>query len=147
MLETLHRYLDFDMDTEATLRPRLALLVGRPIFFYDDFMTALWGELQTKCQSSALALKTVLLDAADAANVKADQRLAGVIGSMWVTKPYTLRGGISSRSLCMQLYAALRMNGGKVELLAGAASVALREGLLVLPLPPTMAALEGIGAS
>jgi hypothetical protein len=54
---------------------------------------------------------------------------------------------MSSRALCMQLYAALRMNGGKVELKAGAGADALREGVLVLPLPPTRPASSGEGSA
>jgi len=145
MLETLHHHLVVDADTEAALRPQLALLVGRPIFFFTDFMTALWGKLQAVRPATAAALQDVLMDVAAAATVEARRRLTDVIGGMWVTRPSVLRCGTSSRSLCMQLYAALRMNGGNVELQAGAGADALREGLLALPLPPTMPASGGLG--
>jgi len=145
MMETLHHYLVVDGDTEAALRPQLALLVGRPIFFFDGFMPRLWDNLRAVRPATAAALQDVLKDTAAAATAKAHERLTGVIQRMWVTKPSVLRCGLSSRSLCMQLYAALCMNGGNVKLQAGAGADALREGVLVLPLHPTMPASGGQG--
>lgn len=147
MLETLRHYLAIDLDLEAALRPLLAPLVGRPIFFFTDFMTSLWGQLQAARPSTAEALRATLAAAAAAAVVEARRRLWDILERMWgrATTPYVLRCGMSSRSLCVELYAALRMHGGRLELTSGAGADALQAGLLVLPLPPSMQGSQGIG--
>lgn len=145
MLGTLRSHFRMRDITEAALRPRLEQLCGRPIFFFGDFMTSIWAALrygEHTADVDADGLQTVLLAAADEAILEGRKRMGDIVSSLWWKQPAVLRNGRSSRNLCMELYAAARMNNGLVELGADAGSEALQRGLLALPLAATEQALN-----
>lgn len=140
MLRTLRHFLRVDAATEADLKPLLEQLRGRPIFFFSDFLPAMWSQMMVKSpHSSALVdpagLRQLLLQSAKSAVGASRERMGHIVTSMWKTDPVVLASGLSSRTLCMELYAALKMNGGRVQLRSSAGAEALRRGLLVVPIP------------
>jgi len=155
MLRTLQHFLALDAATAAALRPRLDALRGRPVFFFDDFLPALWRRLHSAPAGTPLdaaGLRRLLLDAADAAALasrsRADGNVTRILALTESAAPRYCRSrddghdGRFGRTLCTELHAALCLNGGRVMLGEDAAAEAMRLGLL----PPPVAA-DGSAAS
>lgn len=136
MVSILRHFFNIDDGIVTDLLPRLAELRGRPIFFFDDMLTSLWNGLsgvKTSKAAPAKRLRQVLLDAADSGIHKARERMLTVVQHSWCISPKQVAMSRTTEALYVELYAAIRMNGGSVTLLRDASCAALQVGLLALP--------------
>ena len=153
MIRVLRRFFAIDDATATALLPLLEQLRGRPIFFFDDMLTSLWAKLTSAWlvppapSIDANGLRAILLSAAEVAIQRGQERMASIVRELWFHKPAVLKSGRSTRTLCAELFAAVKMNGGVITLGSDAGSEALERGLLAMPLQATdqSAALRAAG--
>ena len=141
MLSTLRSYLEIDTGCEAALRPILEKLRGRPIFFFDDMLYALWAALSSQWvldeqeSINAASLQVLLVKAARQGVIKGTDRMSSVVEKLWGAQTSVrINARQSTESLCVELYVAARMSGGLVVLQDDTGGEALQRGLLALPL-------------
>lgn len=143
MLKTLRTFLILDAVCEDELRPILEDLRGRPILFFDDMLYALWTELSkqwalalgTQLSVDAASLRSILVGAAKQGVIRGRSRMTALVKLLW--DPATsarINTWQSTESLCVELFAAARMNGGVFELQNDTGGEAMQRGLLALPL-------------
>ena len=124
------------------IRARLEKLTGRPIFFFDFAWGPLWQQLTapwlatSRTPVDAATLRVMVLKALDNGIRESFKMCAKVVRESWPLDPPQVSAGALSAPLCLELYAAARMNGGHVTLSTGPGSAeVLRYGLLALSTP------------
>jgi hypothetical protein len=140
MWHSLSSFLQLgDMDCEYA--SELKNLTGRPVFFFYMAWGALWAVLSSSWGAAsppsvdAACLRTLVLSALRNAVKEARDWCNERVGSLW-DEPVVLPSGVSTRTLCLELYAAARMHGGDVSIdNTDAISQAVQYGMLALPVP------------
>jgi hypothetical protein len=141
MLSTLRSYLEIDASCEAALLPILEILRGRPILFFDDMLYSLWTALSSQwvlgeqVAIHAASLQIMLIEAAQQGVIRGTSRMSSLVKKLWDPESSVrISARQSTESLCVELYVAARLSGGRFVLQNDTGGEALQRGLLALPL-------------
>jgi len=139
MLEVLQTYFSFEDRTVAELHSLLDVVRGRPTFFFDKVFARLWARLDGRWGKASIVMDArawheYAIDAVQLGTDAARTTCLTIVREYWTERPVALPDGRSTGSLCAELYAAARLNGGKVRVTSDdTTALALRYGLLALP--------------
>jgi hypothetical protein len=128
---TLPSWGDVDPDTKYNL----ALLRGRPVYFFEHAWGYLWSTLcehwNGSMMGSIVAMDLVKASIAPAVSYVRVRICKRLVRELWTTEQKVLSNGASTASLCVELYAAIKLNGGRVRFIdTGAAEDAAKLGIL-----------------
>ncbi|RYE84501.1 MAG: hypothetical protein EOO65_02165 [Methanosarcinales archaeon] len=150
MWRSLNRHFDLGSDVPDDIRAQLAMLCGRPRWFFDSVWPALWKLLRTAASDSEPATavgavefskESLLCKIRDALAMSLGQcqRLAKkLVDEAWDGVREVRTAHKSMTMMCQELYAALKLNGGRVTVKKNAHGDAVRYALLALQPPGNM---------